>query len=85
MVSEITVIGDLSNWKEASTAQKMLWASKRRTTRVEDKAYRLMGIFGVNMPLLSGEGEGAFLRLQLEILSISDDESILPGRPTPVE
>lgn len=34
-----------------------------------------MGIFGVNMPSLYGEGEGAFLRLQLEILSISDDES----------
>lgn len=37
LVPEITGIGDLSNWKEASVAQKMSWASKRRTTRAEDK------------------------------------------------
>ena len=40
----------------ASAAQKMSWASKRKTTRVEDIAYSLMGIFEVNMPLLYGEG-----------------------------
>jgi hypothetical protein len=43
---------------------------------VEDIAYSLMGLFGVNMPTLYGERENAFLRLQLEILRISDDESI---------
>jgi hypothetical protein len=35
-----------------------------------------MGLFGVNMPLLYREGQKAFLRLWLEILGISDDESI---------
>lgn len=35
-----------------------------------------MGIFNVNMPLLYGEGEKAFLRLQEEIMKSSDDESI---------
>lgn len=48
----------------------------RKTTRTEDMAYCLMGIFDVNMPLLYGEGEKAFLRLQEAILARSNDESI---------
>jgi hypothetical protein len=40
-----------------SVAQRMHWASQRRTTRKEDEAYSLLGIFGINMPLLYGEGE----------------------------
>lgn len=52
-------------------AQRMSWASRRRTTRVEDTAYCLLGIFGVNMPLLYGEGERAFTRLQEEIVSLT--------------
>ena len=60
----------------ASAAQKMSWASSRKTTRVEDLAYSLMGIFNVNMPLLYGEGDKAFTRLQHEIVKMSDDESI---------
>ncbi|KAM0796000.1 heterokaryon incompatibility protein-domain-containing protein [Usnea florida] len=60
----------------ASAAQKMSWASGRKTTRLEDMAYSLMGIFNVNMPLLYGEGSNAFIRLQHEIVKISDDESI---------
>jgi len=39
-------------------------------------AYCLLGIFGVNMQPMYGEGEKAFLRLQIEIMKISDDESI---------
>jgi hypothetical protein len=54
----------------------MSWASKRKTTRIEDGAYSLMGLFGINMPPLYGEGQKAFIRLQLEILRISDDETI---------
>jgi len=52
-------------------AQRMSWASRRKTTRVEDTAYCLLGIFGVNMPLLYGEGERAFIRLQEEIVSLT--------------
>ncbi|KAL3298557.1 HET-domain-containing protein [Colletotrichum asianum] len=44
----------------ASVAQKMSWASLRQTTRVEDEAYSLMGLFGVNMPTVYGEGKKAF-------------------------
>ena len=61
---------------QASVAMKMSWASKRTTTRKEDMAYCLLGLFEVNMPLLYGEGRNAFFRLQLEILKNFDDESI---------
>jgi hypothetical protein len=60
-----------------SIAQRMSWASKRITTRPEDTAYCLLGIFGVNMPLLYGEGaKRAFIRLQEEIMKDSDDQSL---------
>ncbi|KAM0514392.1 hypothetical protein ACHAPE_006973 [Trichoderma viride] len=65
-----------SDLETASVAQRMSWASNRRTTRIEDRAYCLMGIFGINMPLLYGEGERAFIRLQEEIMRISDDHSL---------
>jgi hypothetical protein len=57
-------------------ARRMSWAANRNTTRLEDIAYCLMGIFDVNMPLLYGEGEKAFLRLQEEIIKDSDDQSL---------
>ncbi|KAH8799976.1 hypothetical protein F5882DRAFT_435638 [Hyaloscypha sp. PMI_1271] len=63
-------------FEAASVAQKFSWASKRRTLRVEDTAYCLMGLFRVHMPLLYGEGNDAFTRLQLEIMKISDDDSL---------
>ena len=47
---------------------RMRWASHRVTSRIEDLAYCLMGLFNVNMPLLYGEGSRAFTRLQEEIL-----------------
>jgi hypothetical protein len=62
--------------RQFSIAQKMSWASGRCTTRIEDQAYSLLGIFDVHMPLLYGEGDRAFRRLQLEIVSESKDTSI---------
>lgn len=59
-----------------SVAQRMSWASRRSTQRVEDIAYSLLGIFDVNMPLLYGEGKKAFIRLQEEIMKHSNDQSI---------
>jgi hypothetical protein len=61
----------------ASVAEKMSWASTRTTKRQEDVAYSLLGLFGISMPLLYGEGNKAFLRLQEEIIKQSDDQSIL--------
>lgn len=43
-------------------------------------AYCLLGLFDVNMPLLYGEGQKAFMRLQLEIIKQNDDESIFAWR-----
>ncbi|KAI0114015.1 heterokaryon incompatibility protein-domain-containing protein [Nemania sp. FL0031] len=59
-----------------SVAQKMSWASARKTTKREDEAYCLLGLFGVSMPLVYGEGAKAFRRLQEEIMKYSDDETI---------
>ena len=61
----------------ASVARRMAWAAKRQTSRTEDVAYCLMGLFDVNMPLLYGEGEKAFIRLQEEIIKENDDHSLL--------
>ncbi|KAF4465260.1 HET domain-containing [Fusarium albosuccineum] len=61
----------------ASVAERMSWASKRQTTRIEDLAYCLLGIFNINMPLIYGEREKAFLRLQQAILQEIDDQTIL--------
>ena len=62
-------------------AQIMSWAAHRTTTRVEDRAYSLMGLLDVNMPMLYGEGKKAFHRLQLEIIRASNDQSIFAWHP----
>jgi hypothetical protein len=59
-----------------SISRRMSWASGRQTTRPEDMAYCLMGVFDVNMPLLYGEGDKAFIRLQQEIMKDSDDHTL---------
>jgi hypothetical protein len=70
------VLCDSDLLESCCAAQRMSWASNRETTRKEDTAYALLGIFGVNMPLLYGEGAKAFVRLQEEIIKGSPDQSI---------
>ncbi|KAI5986980.1 heterokaryon incompatibility protein-domain-containing protein, partial [Pisolithus orientalis] len=70
------VLRDGLSTQRLSVAQIMSWAAHRKTERVEDRAYSLMGMFGVNMPMLYGEGEKAFQRLQLKIIRRSSDQSI---------
>lgn len=68
-----------------SVAHRMSWAARRQTTRPEDIAYCLLGIFNINMPLLYGEGRiRAFGRLQEEIMRRTEDHSIFAwsGRET---
>ncbi|KAF5516576.1 Vegetative incompatibility protein HET-E-1 [Colletotrichum siamense] len=65
---------DVSN---ASVAQRMSWAAKRVTKRKEDLAYCLLGIFDVMMPMIYGEEDHAFIRLQEEIIKKTADDSIL--------
>lgn len=61
----------------ASVAQRMSWAAQRDTKRKEDLAYCLLGIFGVAMPMIYGEGgHQAFFRLQEQIMKTTRDDSI---------
>ncbi|KAK3401528.1 heterokaryon incompatibility protein-domain-containing protein [Sordaria brevicollis] len=62
--------------RDFAIAERMVWASTRKTTRPEDTAYCLLGIFEVHMPLIYGEGDNAFRRLQEEIIKRSTDLSI---------
>ena len=50
-----------------SVDQRLSWAASRQTKRKEDKAYCLLGIFNIFMPLLYGEEDHAFDRLRQEI------------------
>ncbi|TGJ75601.1 hypothetical protein E0Z10_g10972 [Xylaria hypoxylon] len=63
--------------EDASAAKRMSWAAKRETTRIEDNAYCLLGIFDVNMPLIYGEGKKAFKRLQEEIMKANPEDHTL--------
>ncbi|KAI1841676.1 hypothetical protein JX266_012141 [Neoarthrinium moseri] len=65
---------------EACVAEKMNWVAKRSTTRPEDLAYCMLGLFDINMPLLYGEGSRAFIRLQEEILRKTNDHTIFCWR-----
>jgi hypothetical protein len=82
-ISEITgipkevLLNPDSALDQCCLAERMSWASARKTSRVEDEAYCLLGIFGVHMPLLYGEGERAFFRLQEEIIRHTEDYSFL--------
>ncbi|KKP04276.1 heterokaryon incompatibility protein [Trichoderma harzianum] len=62
--------------QQVSVGGRLSWAANRETTREEDLAYCLFGLFDVNMPLIYGEGGKAFLRLQEHILQQSDDHTI---------
>lgn len=48
--------------------ETMCWVAKRQTTRIEDMAYSLIGLFDVSLTIQYGERERAFYRLQLAIM-----------------
>ena len=74
-IPENVLQGDWSG-EPPCVAQIMSWASSRDASRTEDMAYSLLGIFNINMPVLYGEGHRAFIRLQIEIMKSTDDQSI---------
>ncbi|KAM5546150.1 hypothetical protein V8D89_000276 [Ganoderma adspersum] len=57
-------------------AQRLSWAANRKTTRKEDRAYCLLGIFDIHMPTLYGEGNHAFQRLQEQVMQRIPDQSL---------
>lgn len=66
---------------EYSIAKRISWASKLDASRPEDRTFALLGILGVHMPIVYGEGQTAFLRLQEEILRDTSDYSLFAWRP----
>ncbi|KAF5521760.1 Vegetative incompatibility protein HET-E-1 [Colletotrichum aenigma] len=82
---DVDVLKMVKRLKDVLVAVKMSWAANRETTRPEDIAYCLLGVFDINMPMLYGEGEKAFQRLQENIASLHLDTSIFawlaPFRP----
>lgn len=76
------VLEDHTAMNSLPVARRMSWASSRITTRVEDIAYCLLGIFDIHMPMLYGEGEKAFVRLQEEIVRRLNDTSIFLFYPS---
>ncbi|KAI1809600.1 heterokaryon incompatibility protein-domain-containing protein [Poronia punctata] len=64
---------------EVSVAGRMSWARGRKTTRPEDTAYCLLGIFEIVMPLLYGEGIRALRRLHEEIVRVIPDDTVFFG------
>jgi hypothetical protein len=66
-----------------SVEERMSWVKHRQTTRTEDRAYSLLGIFGVYMLPNYGEGyDYAFKRLRREISLLSHDPSQALGSTT---
>lgn len=52
----------------------MVWAETRRTIREEDKAYSLLGVLNICMPLIYGESEkSALRRLRGEIFALEGE------------
>ncbi|KAI6026958.1 heterokaryon incompatibility protein-domain-containing protein [Pisolithus marmoratus] len=77
----IPVLRDGLSLYRPSAAQVMSRAADRKTSRIEDRAYSLMGLFGVSMPMLYGEGKKAFQRLQLEVIRMSNDQTLFAWDP----
>jgi hypothetical protein len=78
---DTSILADPDRMYSIPAARKMSWAASRRTTRVEDLAYCLLGLFDINFPLLYGEGTKAFRRLQEEIMKQTSDMSLLAWLP----
>lgn len=69
----------LSNY---SAKEVLSWAKQRQCTRVEDKAYCLLGIFDVSIPLIYGERDRALRRLVKAVAEITDSYKLITDRPS---
>ena len=70
------ILNGSANLGDISVARRMNWASSHKTTRLEDRAYSLLGIFDFNMPMTYDESMKSFRRLQEEIMKSSTDEQL---------
>ena len=91
-LSRVTNIppNDLCNFRPGPNRawEKMTWAANRKTTRIEDVAYSLIGLFDISMSIAYGEGDRAFKRFMAELIQTCKEWQILvwadglPGCPT---
>ncbi|KAF2769162.1 HET-domain-containing protein [Teratosphaeria nubilosa] len=72
----ISILNTSQKPSTLSIAKRMSWAANRQTLLEEDRAYSLLGLLGVKMPIIYGEGLRAFKRLQEELIKISADQSL---------
>jgi len=72
----VSILNHTQGFSSVGIARRMSWAAHRKSSRVEDQAYALLGIFRINMPMLYGEGERAFVHLQEELIRSSTDHSV---------
>ncbi|KAH9908530.1 HET-domain-containing protein [Xylariomycetidae sp. FL2044] len=68
------------DFRQACIATKMSWMAGRKTTREEDVAYGMLGLFNTTMNTQYGEGMKAFMRLQTQLVSTVTDESLFAWR-----
>lgn len=71
MIHEITEIPCTAlrgaRLSQFSVDERLRLAARRNATKTEDKAYYLLGIFNISIPLMYGEGTNAISRLRAEI------------------
>lgn len=73
-----------TDFTSCSIAMRFSWASLRETTVEEDETYSLLGLFGISLPLIYGEGRWrAFNRLQRELITVYNDDSIFAWKIRP--
>jgi hypothetical protein len=61
------ILWDYNHAQHVSFEDRLAWMNKRTTTRAEDRAYCMLGLCEVYMPLIYGEGSNAMKRLYREI------------------
>jgi hypothetical protein len=81
---EVDYLTGVKHFRKACIATKMSWMAGRTTSRIEDIAYSMLGLFDIMMNPRYGEGQRAFMRLQHELLSSTTDESLYAWKmPSP--
>ncbi|KAK4209716.1 hypothetical protein QBC37DRAFT_449800 [Rhypophila decipiens] len=80
---DIAVLQDVNKLPSIPVTRRLSWAARRKATRQEDLAYCLLGLFDVHMPLIYGEGNKAFVRLQEAIAQSTNDLSIFARQQVP--
>jgi hypothetical protein len=80
---EVRFLDGSAAFRTANIATKLSWMAHRKTSKEEDMAYCLLGIFDVDLVPTYGEGRRVFLKLQQRLLQSYKDESIFAWKLPP--